>query len=199
MSDMRTLSLNKPHLIVMVGIPGAGKSFFADHFAQTFNAPIVSYDQIRSELYNKPTYSDDEQEIVGRVASHMLQELFKSERTILYDGPSDLRTERSAIAKLAREEGYETLFVWVQTESNSAKKRAIKSSKGRVSSSSDFDAIIKKFSAPHITERALVISGKHTYASQLKITLKRLVEPRASLAGESTPTRPHSNRNFLIR
>ncbi|HRN90356.1 MAG TPA: ATP-binding protein, partial [Candidatus Saccharibacteria bacterium] len=177
---MRTLSLNKPHLIVMVGIPGAGKSFFAEHFAQTFNAPIVSYDQIRTQLYNNPTFTDDEQEIVGRIANHMLQELFKSERTILYEGPSDLRTERSAISKLARDAGYETLFIWVQTESSSAKSRSIKAKNDKISNADEFNAKIKRFSAPHQTEHAVVISGKHTYASQLKIVLKRLVEPRAS-------------------
>lgn len=196
---MRTLSLNKPHLIVMVGIPGAGKSFFAEHFAQTFNAPIVSYDQIRSQLYNNPTFTDDEQEIVGRIANHMLQELFKSERTILYEGPSDLRTERSAISKLARDAGYETLFIWVQTESSSAKSRSIKAKNDKISNADEFNAKIKRFSAPHQTEHAVVISGKHTYASQLKIVLKRLVEPRASLAGTPTTERPPNHRNFLIR
>lgn len=196
---MRTLSLNKPHLIVMVGIPGAGKSFFAEHFAQTFNAPIVSYDQLRVLLFSDPTYDTDEQKTIGQVANHMLLELFKSERTILYEGPSDLRTERSAISKLAREAGYETLFVWVQTESTSAKARALKSKDNGISSAEDFNVRIKKFSAPHQSEHAVVISGKHTYASQLKIILKRLVEPRASLAGEPTPERVANHRNFLIR
>lgn len=197
---MRTLSLNKPHLIVMVGIAGAGKSFFAEHFAQTFNAPIVSYERLRDELYNSPTFSDDEQEIIGRVANHMLAELFKSERTILYEGPSDLRSERTAIAKLAREADYETLFVWVQTESSAAKSRAIKSKKGAFYGQPDqFDKALKRFSPPHASEHAVVISGKHTYASQLKIILKRLVEPRSALVGESMPERPTPHRNFLIR
>lgn len=183
----------------MVGIPGAGKSFFAEHFAQTFNAPIVSFDQLRSELYNNPQFDNDEQEIIGRVANHMLSELFKSERTILYEGPSALRTERSAIAKLARDAGYEPLFVWVQTESASAKARATKVKNSKAMSQDQFDLAVKRFSAPHLSERAIVISGKHTYASQLKIILKRLVEPRTALVGEPVPERPATHRNFLIR
>lgn len=184
----------------MVGIPGAGKSFFAEHFAQTFNAPLVSYEKLRDELYNSPTFSSDEQEIIGRVANLMLGELFKSERTILYEGPSDLRSERTATAKLARDAGYETLFVWVQTESNTAKTRAIKSKKSKVYGQPDqFSSELKRFSPPHTSERAVVISGKHTYASQLKIILKRLVEPRSALVGEPARERPTPHRNFLIR
>ena len=38
---MKSLQLDKPHAIVMVGIPGSGKSFFADKFSAMFNAPYV--------------------------------------------------------------------------------------------------------------------------------------------------------------
>lgn len=196
---MRTLSLSKPHLVVMVGIPGSGKSFFADHFAETFNAPIISFDQLRDELFDQPTFTNDEYSIIERVADHQLGELFKTEQTIIYDGSGQQRQERTKLTKRAQSAGYETLFIWVQTETTTAKKRAMKRTKGHFSSAM-FDDAFKRFSAPHETEHATVISGKHTYASQLKIVLKRLIEPRlfTETIAKVSP-RPAPSRNILIR
>lgn len=185
---MKSLSLVKPHLIVMVGIPGSGKSFFADHFADTFNAPLVSSGRIRHELFNEPAFDSNEQAIIRRMSDYMLDELYKTHRTLVYEGTADTRTDRQAITKRSRSAGYETLFVWVQTESTTARKRVEKAIKGNTAIRSDsFDIALKHFSAPRPSEKAVVISGKHTYASQLKIVLKRLVEPRVELVEKQTP------------
>ncbi|MEP7205079.1 MAG: AAA family ATPase [Candidatus Saccharibacteria bacterium] len=198
---MKSLSLTKPHVIVMVGIPGSGKSYFADRFAETFNAPLISYGRIRDELFNVPTYNDDENTIIGRVSDYMLGELYKTHRTFIYEGPADSRTERQAIARLARTVGYEALFVWVQTESATAQSRVKKAVHGKVTiSPAQFDSALKHFSAPHASEKAIVISGKHTYASQLRIVLKRLVEPRIENVDNLTPpARPVAHRTIEVR
>ncbi len=197
---MKSLTLSKPRLIVMVGIPGSGKSYFAEHFASTFKAPIVSFHRYRYELFNEPNFSEDECEIISRVANYMLDELLKTGRTIIYEGKSDTRNERLIIAKKSRAAGYEPLFVWVQTDPATAKRRAIKPSDGRPAMASDqFDASVKKFNIPHQIEKPVVISGKHTYASQLKIVLKRLVEPRTQVENQTMQPRTTINRNFMIR
>lgn len=197
---MRTLSLNKPHLIVMVGIPGSGKSFFIEHFAETFNAPLVSFDHLRNELFHTPTFNNNEYEIIQRIADRQLDELLKTGRTILIDGSAQQRQSRTNLTKKARDAGYETLFIWVQTESVAARHRATKPVKGKTALSQEqFDAAVKRFSAPHLTEHAVVISGKHTYASQLKIVLKRLIEPRTEIADAQVAPRSAPNRNILIR
>lgn len=180
---MKPLSLSKPHLIVMVGIPGSGKSFFAEHFATTFDAPYVSFDRLRDELFNEPSFSDDESAIITRISDYLSEELFKTRQTFIYEGATHARTERQAIAHRARSNGYEPLFVWVQTESTTARLRALKATKGRPAMSSErFDALLSRFTVPNEAEKAVVISGKHTYASQLKIVLQRLIGPRPTQA-----------------
>lgn len=197
---MKSLSLSKPHLIIMVGIPGSGKSFFAEHFADTFKAPIVSFHRLRQELFNSPTFSKNEDEIINQVANCMLDEILKTGRTILYEGQTNLRTDRTLITKKSHDAGYEPLFVWVQTEPATAKKRAAKPSVGKPALSAEkFDDKLKQFSAPHRTEKAIVISGKHTYASQLKIVLKHLVGSRPQINERESLVRPSGNRNILIR
>lgn len=200
LSYMKSLSANKPRLIAMVGIPGSGKSYFAEHFAETFKAPIVSFHHFRYELFNEPNYGDDECEIINRVANLMLDELLKTGRTILYEGKTNTRNERLALAKKSRDAGYEALFVWVQTDIETAQKRATKSSDDKTAMTVEqFERQIKKFIPPNQLEKIVVISGKHTYASQLKIVLKRLVEPRPNSDNNLPQPRPITSRNVLIR
>ncbi len=198
---MKSLSLSKPHVIVMVGIPGSGKSFFAEQFADTFKAPLVSNGRLRYELFNEPTYSNDEQAIISRVSDYMLDELYKTQRTFIFEGLADARMDRQLITKKARAAGYEPLFIWVQTESSTARLRVKKAAPGKTTiSPSQFDSALKRFSAPHSSEKAVVISGKHTYASQLRIVLKRLVEPRVELVeGQVPQARPIEGRTIVVR
>ena len=200
LSYMKSTDANKPHLIITVGIPGSGKSFFAEHFADIFKAPIISYDLLRRQIFSNPAFSDDEDSIIAKVANHVLDEVLKTKRTVIYEGKTNLRAGRLTIAKKAREAGYEPLFVWVQTESSAAKLRATKASVEKPAMDpSTFDLKIRQFTLPNQTERAIVISGKHTFASQLKIVLKHLIEPRVGTDSQSESSQPHANRNYLIR
>lgn len=190
---MKQLSLTKPHLIVMVGLHGAGKSHFAERFADTFKAPVVSAGRIRSELFNEPQFNKDESEIIGRVSDYLLDELLKTERTILVDGETHLRVQRTAIQKKAAEHGYSVLFVWVQTDNKAMRTRAKKNGLPL----EKFDEISRKFTPPNEKEPTIVISGKHTYASQLKIVLRKLSEPRSALAATSVTAPPRPRRKLI--
>lgn len=196
---MKPVNPNKPHLIIMVGIPGAGKSFFAEHFAVTFKAPIVSFDKIRQELFNNPTFNKTEDEVIIKIANYMLDEIFKTDQTVIYEGQTDQRNDRTAIAKKARDSGYEPLFIWVQTEPTTAKLRATNSKNILRLTIDQFNSKIKQFSIPHSTENTIVISGKHTYNSQLKIVLKSLITPISSSETLTLNKSPNTNRNILIR
>lgn len=170
-----------PHLIVVVGVPGAGKSLFAKHFADTFNTPFINCGKIRRELFVKPTFNKSEDEIVSRIAKQMLSELLKTGKTVIYEEPSGQRAKRGALVKQAIGAGYITVFVWVQTESLTAQRRATKFSG---LTADQFNAALKQFKPLQRSEKAIVISGKHTYATQVKIVLKRLTEARATVANQ---------------
>lgn len=176
---METLSLCKPHLIVMVGIPGSGKSFFAERFAETFKAPIISSERLRKDIFKSLTFSKDEEKIVDDIANDLLDQVLKTERTVAYDGNVYSLAGYDLIAKKTKKFGYEPLYVWVQTDQVTAQKRAIKPVVGKqIINAAQFDTKLKRFCPPEKTRNFIVISGKHTYASQLKIVLKYLAEPR---------------------
>ena len=185
---MKSLSLSKPLIIVTVGAPGAGKSFFARQFSQTFGAPVVSYDRLRYELFAEPSYSKDERTIIQRVAEYQTEELIKTHKTFIVDGGGTSKAERLQLKRLAEKNGYGVLLVWAQVDERTAKTRSLKRSKRRLDdaynqslSTEQFEKEAKRFTPPAANEDFVVVSGKHTHTSQAKVVLKKLVTPREEI------------------
>lgn len=167
---MKRLNLTKPHVIVMVGLPGAGKSSFAERFAEVFNAPLISWEAFRQSTQGSALSNKQLQDL----ADDMLEQIMKTNQTIVYDGQLLTAVSRKSLARSIQAAGYTPLFVWVQTDIATAKFRARKHGY----SADTFQAAEKKFTKPTSRDNLIVISGKHTFASQLKSVLQRLGEQR---------------------
>lgn len=163
----------------MVGIPGSGKSFFAHKFAETFHAPYLDQSTIEAVVADPQKTAE--------LTDHFLRELVKTNQSIILEVECDTRQARTQLAKNLRSAGYTPLFVWVQVDAATARLR---SQKARKMTKEQFDQRLKRFSSPHPTENPLVISGKHTYASQATLVLKKLSAPRADISTHtSAPVR----------
>jgi len=196
---MKPLTPNTPHVIIMVGIPGSGKTTFAQHFAKTFQAPYINPNDI-----SKLTGIDAK--ATEKVTKLLFDELLKTKRTLIYEGATHLRTQRLALENMIRKAGYKALFVWVQTDPIESKSRVTKKGKSpNILTPAQFDTAFRKFQSPTESERPVVISGKHTYATQLKGVLSRLAMVREDTKASPTtppvtpPTRNISGRNIIIR
>jgi predicted kinase len=182
---MKSLSLSRPLVIMVVGLPGAGKSFFARQFADMFNAPLISTDKIRYTLFENSAYSSQEDALVQEITNNQIEELLKTGKTIVVDGGVNSRTARLNINKLAHKHGYGKMVVWIQTDEPTSLARSIKRSEKRKGdemnapmSAAAFERYKRLFSIPTVSENVIVISGKHTYATQARVILKKLVSPR---------------------
>lgn len=194
---MKSLSLSQPHLLVMVGIPGSGKSFFAEKFSEMFHAPYVSYDRVMD-------VGEGNEESAAKYMTYLLHELIKTGHTIVVDGLADTRAQRAEMKHLAAAAGYKPLFIWVQTDVATAKARALKNTKdrGRPLTPHEYDQLAAYFVPLTATEKPVVISGKHTYATQARVVLKHLAAPRGQAPPQTPPnTRGDSpgRRNIIIR
>ncbi|HRF28586.1 MAG TPA: AAA family ATPase [Candidatus Saccharibacteria bacterium] len=185
---MKSLSLEKPHAIVMVGIPGSGKTFFAEKFAQTFNAPYLDQETIEKFISDENGVND--------IIIRLLNEFTKTQASLVLEIFTDSRTSRTELAKALKSAGYVTVFVWVQVDEATARTRSIK--KG-MSGDIEHAERVRVFSPPHESEAAVVISGKHTYASQVKIVLKRLTASRAAASSSSRPQMPPPRNQIVLR
>lgn len=173
---MKSLVLSRPHLIVMVGIPGSGKSFFAEKFADTFHAPFISLQQLMA-------LGDISPKVAQAIIHHELEQVMKTGQTVVVDTMTYTRSERAELTRIARSADYEILFVWVQIDSISAKnrlKKTLAQTDDKQQRVAEYEKQLAHFTTPNAAEKPIVISGKHTYATQVKVVLTRLTAPRSN-------------------
>lgn len=183
LDHMKSLSLSRPLVIFVIGLPGAGKSFFARQFAETFSAPIVSHDYLRYQMFPDPAFSKEEDELIAQIAGNEFSELLKTQCTIVLDGGNNNYDDRIKLMQIAKKKGYGALVVWIQTDERSALLRATRRNPQKrdgdalnVSMPDEaFQAAKAAFMAPGKGEEFVVVSGKHTYATQAKVVLRRFV------------------------
>lgn len=185
---MKSLTSNKPQILLVVGQPAAGKTFFAKQFSDTFKTIHVDY-----EHYHRLLGSVE----LGDVAvTEFLKELFKTKQTIIVEGRGESRHDRYLLANLARSKGYDLLIVWVQTDPQTIKQRV---SRSEAYTAADYNTKLASFEAPDRTEPVIVISGRHTFPGQAKMVLKRIVTQRGAAPMVSPPDRSaDQNRNGRI-
>lgn len=189
---MKPLTTSTPHVIIMAGIPGAGKTAFAEAFAKTFHAPFVHSEELQR-------IAGVEKRPANIVAAKLLAELLKTGHTLVFEGDTSSRATRLALVKTVTQAGYKPLLVWVQTETTEAKRRSLRKRDGLAAlTPEEFEHAVKRFTPPSANEKPVVISGKHTYATQLKIVLKHLAGPRPEQS-DDTKQRVRSGRNIIIR
>lgn len=174
---MKSLQLDRPHAIIVIGIQGSGKTFFAEKFASTFNAPFIEQAMFDRSASNEASSKE--------LMSSMLKEMLKTGRSIVVELALPTKTERTELSRELKRAGYEPLYVWVQVDIDTAMTRSYRA----VGIDADeYRDRMRRFSPPHQSERALVISGKHTFATQAKSVLRKLSGPRQS------PEPPHRSQ-----
>lgn len=165
---MKPLMPTAMYAIIMVGIPGAGKSTFSARFADTFSTPIFNLPKIKTEM-------DLDARQAAQFFEVVLQEMSKTGRTIVIEGFSDTKKERQSLNTVLTRLKYVPLFVWVQTDTNESLKRATSRRAGSEQISEDeFDRLVEGFEPPSAKESQIVISGRHAYPTQLKVVLKHM-------------------------
>ena len=188
---MDKLNLSQPLVIVVTGLPGSGKTFFANSFATTFGAASVSNDKIRWTLFANHTYSENENAMVDQISDLLIVELLRTKRTFIIDGGYNSSLKRKHIEIIAKKAGFATLTVEVQTEpltaKDRAKSRSAKNPCDKFKQSlkpEQFAKLVKNYEAPTIGRSSVVISGKHTAQTQLRTVLKKIVEMERNPAQE---------------
>lgn len=191
---MNTLQLTPPLLVLTMGYPGSGKTFFARQFAESFKLAHISEDRIRFELFESPQFNQDEAEIIGRMQHYMLDEAMRTKQTLVCEGEFLSLASRQAVYTLAAQHGYRTLTVWLQTDIETSAQRAAQRDRrnpdNKYSFSIDrqlFNELKSNLNRPSEKERAVVISGKHAFKSQSLTVLRKIASIYSEELAKSKP------------
>lgn len=179
-------------MLVVVGIPGSGKTFFASQFSDTFNSPYVDYGYFRRMAGDFKAGT--------KLAGYTLLQVLKSKQTVVIEGRGATANDRLEIVKAAHRVGYNVMFIWIQTDPDASEDRALNSKTAPITQQ-EFNRQASEFQSLGEKENYIVVSGKHTYASQARVVLKRLVAARENPTKTilPTPTRNHPGRGRLVR
>jgi len=189
---MKPTRSSTPHVVVMVGIPGSGKTTFAEHYAKTFQAVFLNSKQLAHD-------ANIDEATTEQLIATLLPEVLKTHQPIILEVPAFNYQHRQALEEVIASTGYRTLLVWVQTETSEARHRAISKRAAIPLSREEFADTIAAFEPPTDKERVAVISGKHTYATQLKSVLRHLVTPRPKQPLKKRDNPPRSSRKSFMR
>jgi predicted kinase len=176
------LSASQPLLILVVGIPGSGKSFFARQFAEKYKFFCIDTGRYESELAGLHSSNKDVMLIAKKLANATFEEALKSFKHIVLEGSFNTKREREVIVNKAKKAGFEALVVWTQTDLETAEMRATNRDRRRADdkfslslSPQEFGSLCRSFEKPvSAKENFVVVSGKHDFKSQSVIVLKKI-------------------------
>ena len=125
----QTMTTSKPKIIMFLGYPGSGKSYFARQLADKIHAVRMNGDSMRIALFktveainehpDKKTLNDQTFSAIDYAVSQIL----KVGHTVVYDAHHNKRSIREDLEKLATEYDAVPVVVWVKTPHEVALKR----------------------------------------------------------------------------
>ena len=113
-------------VIIVFGLPGSGKSYFASRLASELGADYVNTDKVRKEMFTKPTYSDEEKILVYKKLLDEVYHHAHAKKTLVIDGTFHQEKVRNDFIKLSKDLNLDLRWIEVLAKETLIKKRLSK-------------------------------------------------------------------------
>lgn len=127
-------------IIIVFGLPGSGKSFFASKLAGKLKIKYVNSDVIRKELFAIRLYSPEEKMQVYNEMIREMKTAVQSQQSVILDATFYKKSIRQKMIESALDLDEKIIFIEVTAEEKIAKERLAKE---RPYSEADYSVYLK--------------------------------------------------------
>lgn len=111
------------HLIVLSGLPGTGKSHFANELVQRVPVLIVGSDRMRKALVAKPKYNAAEHSRVFAACHRLIEDLLKEGYRVVFDATNLTDGFRHTLYDIAESTATPMSIIWFTAPKNVIRRR----------------------------------------------------------------------------
>lgn len=120
----------EPPLVVVSGLPGAGKSFLCRRLAQRAPFAILASDTLRKVLFPCPQYDEDENKRLFGACHALIEELLENGIPIIFDATNLLERHREHLYHAAEKARAKLILVSVEAPEGVVRQRLLAREKG---------------------------------------------------------------------
>jgi len=154
-------------VIIVFGLPGSGKSYFASRLASKLNARYVNSDELRIKMFSKRNYADAEKMLVYNSMLAALSDALSKKMQIVLDTTFYKESIRNKFEQTARAFKEKIIYIEITALENSIESRL---EKPRTYSEATFEVYLKlkNFFEPLKEDHLVLISSNRNIASLLR-------------------------------
>ncbi len=112
-----------PLFIVLVGLPGTGKTFLARRLSQRFPLAVLESDALRKTLFRKPSHSAEESAALFDACHELIAELLEERIPVILDATNLVEANRQVLYDIADGHGAALFIVKVHAPRGVVKRR----------------------------------------------------------------------------
>ncbi|HTR31542.1 MAG TPA: ATP-binding protein [Puia sp.] len=150
-------------IIIVLGLPGSGKSYFASRFAKLIHTDYVSSDQVRKSMFPVKSYSEREKASVYDGMLELMRQAITRHRDLVLDATFYKNDIRKKFIDAA---GGDVVLIEIKAAEEVIKERL---KQQRADSEADFEIyqLLKNLWEPLHGHRLILISSNHNIDEML--------------------------------